>query len=154
MCRGRCAEVRLSSRWFRHNGSLRWIPSLKKLKRLLKQGKSSLSRSVLPRFFTTGWIISRIGASAGSCGGGIAFQSGIARIAEKRSWRARRRRNAPSVAVTAWSRIRMYWILGSLRGCGLSRCLAGQMKPLITSTFIPPQSWRRGMTSSSSGWHV
>ena len=154
MCRGRCAEVRLSSRWFRPNGSLRWIPSLKKLKWLWKRVRSFLSQSVLPRFFTIGWKIFRIGALAGSYGGGIAFQSGIARIAEKRSWRAKRRRNAPSVAVTAWSRIRMYWILGSLRGCGLSRCLAGQMKPLITSTFIPPRSWRRGMTSSSSGWLV
>jgi len=146
---GEIIEPLVSTQWFVKMDSL-----AQKAKAAVEAGEIIFVPERFTKIFTIGWITFRIGASAGSCGGGIAFQSGIARIAEKRLWRARRQRNAPSVAVLDWNRIQMYWILGSLRGCGPSRCLAGQMKPLITSTFIPPRSWRRGMTSSSSGWLV
>jgi hypothetical protein len=45
--------------------------------------------SALPRCTTTGWKISRTGASAASCGGGTASRSGTARTAARSSWRGK-----------------------------------------------------------------
>mmetsp|Transcript_16175 Transcript_16175/g.44205 ORF Transcript_16175/g.44205 Transcript_16175/m.44205 type:complete len:213 (+) Transcript_16175:4056-4694(+) len=148
------------SRW----QSLRWL--------LWRMAAYALCQSALRRSTTTGWRTSRTGASAASCGGAIASLCGMSSLMQplhrhhRREtvmctwWHAMRlrrmRRHAQHILRwrprSHWSRTKMFWTLGSHRGCGPSVPWAGQMwRPQTSSSSIPHRSWRLAMISSSSG---
>ncbi len=57
----------------------------------VRDGASNSFRRGTPKHTSTGWARSATGASAGSCGGGIRFQSGTARRVPKPTWMPRAR---------------------------------------------------------------
>ena len=101
---------------------------------------------------STGWRTYATGASAASCGGVTAYLCGTAAhvVAKRPRWMTSP--YAASAARPTWNRTMMYWTHGSAQGCGPTRHWAGLKPLMISTTSTPRQSWRRGTTSSSSGW--
>ncbi len=112
---------------------------------------STLCQSALQKCITTGSKISRIGASAASCGGGIASRSGTARTAGRRLLLVKTQTTARTAAALTSCRTRTCSTPGSPQVCGPSRPWAGPMTPPITATSIRPPFSRQATTSCSSG---
>ena len=86
---------------------------------------------------SSGWKMSRTGASADRSGGGTGFRPGTAGNAVMWSFPWKIRQPVPSAAVRAWNRTRMCWIPGSVRPCGLSRTLGWPDETPELKKFYP-----------------
>lgn len=152
---GQVIEPHLTDQWFvkwMHWQSAGWSWS--------KAARSNSCRRTGSTPIVTGWRISRIGASAVSCGGAIAFRRGSTMQASA-TWAMTKPRCAPNMA---WVR-RLRCIRtatcskpGSLRSCGRSPRWAGRMRrrwPSAASGAIcRRRCWSPASTSSSSGWRA